>query len=900
MGAGVVMAAHALAFGTGALPAFASGDAIVVGKPAPKEPKVKEQELAEEPRETNPPKEGEKPNDGATGQSKDSGTEKPLAPKDLPSDGGPAPPLPTGKDGEAAEGGEDKRPEPSFPIKEDFIHFKSAESVSYDKGRKLLTLTGDVVIEVEETTVTADLVEVDDNSKQIYAKGHVAVWQEDDIIFGDELFLNYESKYFRITNPSGNTSSPDINGRVYFEGKNLEGTFERYVITKGRITTCEPFCGKDEYHVTSRKVIIKPNKLIMMEENYGYIKENKMFYWPLIVIPLRRDRYEQRRGPIEQNYGYNAQEGWFAKYAWTYDVTYKDELQYPLVGVAILDLMEKKGIRIGQKQDYHISDVGSGTYWWEYLFSNEKVTPRTTSSLFPGGVDPAGPSAFEQYRAPAQSGAQDSGKTPEDYRYKLEQSFHIGKKTTGSFGFERRNQYTLYRSRTNTFNSQFSLSRTAPGWTTNLTLSRNWTGSSTSGTGTTTTVRDTLNATGNFRSQFNIGKDATWSLTQTYSSNKQTGGGAADQEGTFSSDINWRRPRYTVTLGWREDIDFDDSGYLGDLRRNVNHETPNIGITLDRKIWESAISEIGNINLNFVNKQAGARNQLDQIFYGSLRTDYSKRYQLDRWNTLSTQLRFEQNVYDDGNALYIYSPSVQYEYKPRRWFNLRLGWTQTQPEGRASPVIRGGSSISSNNFTGSFSLTNHKTWRTDVRTGFDYKRSVWQNLSILQQWDPNDNFGMTLETGWDIESRSFMTANQLKTSYYSDSGNWNTFADVRFSLSKNGTGRHKKNEMAWNTIRLSYNRKFIRNWDLQVLTEQTRGRDEHLIRRLALRKTNCCTTMLFGYDSFRKEYYMQVFINAFPDKTTSARFADDEIFFDTPADYLFNPGTYTSGLGYQY
>ena len=58
---------------------------------------------------------------------------------------------------------------------------------------------------------------------------------------------------------------------------------------------------------------------------------------------------------------------------------------------------------------------------------------------------------------------------------------------------------------------------------------------------------------------------------------------------------------------------------------------------------------------------------------------------------------------------------------------------------------------------------------------------------------------------------------------------------------------------------------------------------------------NCCTTLQFGYDYNRKEYYMQVFINAFPDKTSTLGYANSEFYLDTPANSLFNPNTYVGG-----
>jgi hypothetical protein len=906
--------ASVLAFCFGAH-GFAQGDAITVGRPAKKTPKsqveeVKEGELAPEDEETPPPappadeddEEGPaRPRTPLTPRGSEPG-----GPKELPPGDGATPPLTAGKEGaeEGTEPGGSERIEPEYPIEKNYLRFKSAESVKYEREAKLLTLTGEVVIEIEDITLSADYVQVDDGAKEIYAKGHVAIWREDDIIFGDELFINYESKYFRVTNPSGNSSGKDINGHLYFEGENLEGTFDRYVLYKARATTCEPYCAIDEYHIKSKKIIVHPRKRIVMEHNYSYIREKKVFYWPLIVIPLQEGDREVRRGPFDQNYGNNPTEGWFAKYAWTYSAKYKQDLPEALKGVAILEVMEKKGVNIGQRQDFYFSKIGVTSIWWEYLFSNQSAVERTTASLNPSfSYTPTN----EPYRNIAQTGEVATGKKPQDYRYKLTQDIRLGS-VSGQMSMERINRYSLFRQRTNTFSSGISLNRMGRSSSTSLSLNQNWSGT----TSSEGVESKTINTSGNFSNIYTISPKLSWNISQNYSAYKQSNGGAADQEGRFSSIFDYRGTKYSSSFEWAEDIDFDDDKYLGDRIKPVNHLQPKVSLNIFKRNWQKRLPYLNDINMFLANTQSGPRNELESLVHFQLRTGISKRTQFGRKVSLTTNMNFEQNIYDDGNALYIYSPNVTYEYNPGRWMSLRLGWQKTQPEGRKSPGVFGGTATSSNNFNGNLMFTNHRDWRTTFTSGFDYKNGRWQPVRMSTNFDPNDNFGMTTEIGWDIETRSFQNA-RLMTSYYADSGNWNLFTRSDFNLSRGAKlpgdeGQTLKHREAIATLQgytLGYNRRFTRGWDMQVLTEYSRSSTGYkLIRRLALTKVNCCTTMQFAYDAQRKEYSMQVFINAFPGRSTTLTGRSERgtiggesmrFFLDTPANQLFNPNTYMGG-----
>jgi len=908
----------------------AEGDAIEIGRPKSESPTVKQGQLAPEDggdesggtgggddsrgdAPTHPDTEGD--NEG-----EDVGDAEPplpnlegdgeIAPKDvLP--GLPAPGLPVGKEGApvAAEGEdgewqEGDRKEPEFPIEENYLRFKSADSVSYDKNAKLLKLTGDVVIEVEDVTLTADYIEVNNKSSEIYAKGHVAIWQEDDIIFGDELYMNYGTKYFRITNPSGNSSGKDINGRVYFEGKNLEGTFDRYVITKGRITTCEPFCAIDEYHIKSKKIIVRPKKRIVMEHNYSYIREKKVFYWPLIVIPLEKQEGERNRGPFEQNYGRNPTEGYFAKYAWTYRVRHKSALQDPLIGVALLEFMENKGLNVGQRQDFYFTDLGVTSLKWEYLFSNESTSDKTTAALM-SGTGWTNPS--DQYRLPSQD--DEEGKKPKDFYYKITQDLRFTPSISGSMSVERTNKYNLFRSRTNTFRSSFNLKTRSDDWQTSVNMNSNWTASSSS-TGTET---KNINTSGGFSSNLKMSNDLSWNLSQSYSAIKRSDGGPADQEGTFKSIFKYTRPKYNLDFTWQEMIDFDDETYLGDRTTNVTHYTPKAQFTLKKSIWDSRIPELSNISISLSNTQSGRRKELESLVHFNLKTRLSKNFQINRKSSLSTSVDFKQDIYDDGNAVYEYSPRVEYKYNPRTWWDLSLSWNKRQPEGRASPSVERGYRSSSNNFSGRMNFTNNKTWKGSFNTSLDYKNSKWKPLNFRWSWDPNDNFGMSVDTVWETEYRTFRNT-RISTSYYADSGKWNLFTRSDIGMSRmakdrqlddgGGSMRHKEHLLTLEKVTLVYNRVFTRNWDLQLLSEYKRGsKGFKVLRRVALTKVNCCTTIQFGYDAGRKEYTLQVFINAFPKRTVtvtgrSEKEAEGEsmqFFLDTPANDLFNPGTYRGG-----
>jgi len=116
------------------------------------------------------------------------------------------------------------------------------------------------------------------------------------------------------------------------------------------------------------------------------------------------------------------------------------------------------------------------------------------------------------------------------------------------------------------------------------------------------------------------------------------------------------------------------------------------------------------------------------------------------------------------------------------------------------------------------------------------------------------------------------------------------------------------------SLRWTYMREYKRGWRIKIDSSQGRGESGPILRRVwrsfdrvQVQKRSTCTTTNFGYDSYRKEFYMSFYINAFPKYPLGAKAGEGaeggcELSWITPSGDMRRAITqgFTGGTGYGY
>lgn len=768
-----------------------------------------------------------------------------------------------------------------IPLPSGLVTFKAAQAFQFDRRNRILTFTGNAEIIFGDIAVWADSIEVNDSAATAYAKGYVAVQQKDEIIYADEMYLNYDTKALELFYIEGNTSGPRIKGRAYYKANRAYGTFDRLIMEEAQITTCDPFCGTtEEYHLQAHKVVYKRNTSIVLHDVYIFIRRHKVGYIPLLAFPLpRNQRYEQQQSDVAQTYGYNSAEGFFAKFAYTYSTRYVDNVQQPLKGVIKLDMMTKRGAGVGIRQDFYTSVFGVTTVKAYY----QQDWPQSIANgLFGRKLANAG----------------------KDVEFNLDQELNLSRYLTGAISVDRTNRFipsnTLAGSgtRTNTWANNFNLNyqknKTQAALTANQNI--NIAGGFTRPDGTLEPTNQTNTSHAGFNFNRDLGSGLKFQFDEQVNSTKGGSGREglpADIEGSRSMSLDWtgeaktKLQGYQAKLVYREPaIDLDHGRNLTDNNVSVNKEIPSLTITLPRDLLGDG-AYFNDFRLEFNNLVTGRRSSPASIFRAKASVSGGDEIKFSRSSRLRTDLKFDQFWYDDGNAQYALRPNLTYSYDTFSWLKFNAGWNMNFRQGVREPPVASDRTTYSQTANYGFEFTNRRSWRGRLSGGYNINDARFSPISASLDWDPNKTFGLTATTtlnyvvdsqkkdaqGHTIPGRKRFKLSPVRLTGYTRS----TYVDPEgFYNWFLAWGIDNDIEDGWNTTRLntSYYRKYKRGWSSEIIGGYRQGTGPPIdsswkfvksyLKQISVRKTNCCTTFEGGWRASSHEFYLNMYLNALP------------------------------------
>ncbi len=222
-----------------------------------------------------------------------------------------------------------------------------ADTMSHDTASDIVKATGAVKMVWQDLTMTSDEATYNRTTQTMTATGNVLLVKGGDKLKGDHLILDAETGRAEMEN-----------GRIFMAQGNFKGEGKRiarigeddYALRKGSLTTCdaEPPSwkfGASEFDVTLEEYATGKNVIF-------YVKNIPVFYFPYIILPVKRDR---QSGFLFPKFGTSSKKGEFVDLPFYWAISPSQEATIDL------DIQTKRGVGLGLDYRYLLSRTSNGS-----------------------------------------------------------------------------------------------------------------------------------------------------------------------------------------------------------------------------------------------------------------------------------------------------------------------------------------------------------------------------------------------------------------------------------------------------------------------------------------------------------------------------------------------------------
>jgi len=237
-----------------------------------------------------------------------------------------------------------------------------ADVMGHEASSDLIKANGKVEMTWQDMTMTADTATFNRTSQTLTAKGNVYLVKGGDILQGDYLVMDTETGRAEMEN-----------GRIYMkqgnfraDGKQIARTGDNdYALRKGGLTTCDAAVpswkfGASELDVTLEEFATGSNVIF-------YVKDIPVFYFPYIMLPVKRDR---QSGLLFPKFGNSSKRGV------SVDIPYYWAISPSQEATIDLDVQSKRGVGLGLDYRYLRSRASEGSLGGYLIYDNNAKKER--------------------------------------------------------------------------------------------------------------------------------------------------------------------------------------------------------------------------------------------------------------------------------------------------------------------------------------------------------------------------------------------------------------------------------------------------------------------------------------------------------------------------------------------
>jgi lipopolysaccharide assembly outer membrane protein LptD (OstA) len=216
---------------------------------------------------------------------------------------------------------------------------------------------GNVEIHYKTIKLFADRVELDTETKDVFAEGHVVIQTPGDVISVERIQFNLDSRLGTFQNVFGR-SLPNI----FYEAEMVEKTSEdMYRLTKGNFTSCtQP---TPRWRFSFSRANLKKADYVEMWNSVVRVKKIPILYFPYLKYPLDQ---EGATGFLMPKLGYNGQKGF------NYSQSFYWAIRRNMDSIFNLDYYSSQGLGGGLEYRYMFTQgTGGQLNLYYFKFKND-------------------------------------------------------------------------------------------------------------------------------------------------------------------------------------------------------------------------------------------------------------------------------------------------------------------------------------------------------------------------------------------------------------------------------------------------------------------------------------------------------------------------------------------------
>src|SRR3989339_891037 len=698
-----------------------------------------------------------------------------------------------------------------------------AEKLRYYDNSSLVEALGSVEVEFSNAKIKADSLIMDTATDVATAEGNVRLFSRDYDATADQMVYNISSESFVFLGFKSKNRPKNIKGELYISAKQLTDYDQVMRGEQGTITTC----GADKPHFSqgAQAMTYYPDDHAEGANSLTYVGRLPVMWLPYI-------RYEMKK-PMQKmfNFGHNDVEGDFVKTAWAWPA-----------GLLLIDLMEKKGIGLGNEYKFNNQNYGLGRLYlyqvnekdtglsdWVFRLDDEKMLNEKTKLKFSQRYTSI-------YQIP--SGRLDQTALSLNVSYADKDKRSINMETLDDrLGNLKR--YTLQFNQQMggtflTYGANYDYAKTAPLW---------MRGSQTLG------WRQAL-----LNNRVNFSFNSTYNHSTAYAGDSGQERVAPAVE--FTGAENWFNWRYSQN--WFIDL----RQYLspGIARYESTEKQPEIEINpraIDFKLFSLASSfGFGNYREVKTLPQLGIMRDFTASRF-KIGLNAPKSLPAGPGTTLSLGAGLDQQLYSPGDQLYAYRENAGLTTDLGGWFRNELAYRKGSTDGN-SPFFFDKLNTTFHEATEKITFYRGNQFRWSFTGGRNWQTNKWYDLMTYLSVTPHKNLRWALDSGWDIENTKYK---DLVTSL-------GLVPSDIFALSL--ALRHDLNLGEVRSASALYDLYFMKGAPNQMHVTLSQVYDtssrELKLRDIAIVKDLHCWEMRYAYSDYRKEFSFTFRLKAMPDE----------------------------------
>ncbi len=238
---------------------------------------------------------------------------------------------------------------------------------------------------------------------------------------------------------------------------------------------------------------------------------------------------------------------------------------------------------------------------------------------------------------------------------------------------------------------------------------------------------------------------------------------------------------------------------------------------------------------------------------GSLDTDFTKNVKLDSSSDMRFSLGYNQTITSNGNAKFVYKPSINFTKKFSKKLNMAMTWNQAVDKGH-NPFPTFNRSGNTNNISWNMNFKKGKKWDMRWNTSYNVKSDTWGNFTWTTRWTPNKYWRANMSLNYRIEQSEFGDLNPSFT--YNNKKFLKNDTQLNYSIKEGKLTRFR------NSTDYVLGNEWIFHLDIEP--DINKGFFSDFFRGVEITKFNPCTYFKLSYRAQRSEFLFTWGVTAFP------------------------------------